>query len=277
MLAQAPDPVAAVAQFHELAKVTHLGKKAWPDPDVYEPIKTALAKFRDELKGWDLACFDATADELRAGRRGRPPLAARGREVAAAYRERKKMHGVVDFQDLLTATRDLLRDRPEVRGRLQERYRFLLIDELQDTDPVQMELVESLCGAGLAAGKLFAVGDANQSIYRFRGADVHAFLQLRDKVAAGGAAEPDPELPQPTGHSRLRQRGVRPMPDRLPRAPDGRPASQPRPLRRVPLESARERRRRGEGQRRGGPPIRSGVDRPAHRRPGPRRGGNRRS
>ena len=65
-----------------------------------------------------------------------------------------------------------------------ERYRFLLIDELQDTDPVQMELVESLCGAGLTAGKLFAVGDANQSIYRFRGADVHLFQGLRRDDAA---------------------------------------------------------------------------------------------
>ena len=75
---------------------------------------------------------------------------------------------------------------PAVRARLQERYRFLLIDELQDTDPVQMELVESLCGAGLTAGKLFAVGDANQSIYRFRGADVHCFQQLRDRMPHEG-------------------------------------------------------------------------------------------
>ncbi len=63
-LAQAPDPAAAVLEFHELAKVMHLGKKAWPDPAVYEPIKNALAKFRDELKGWDLACFDAAPEEL---------------------------------------------------------------------------------------------------------------------------------------------------------------------------------------------------------------------
>ncbi len=185
-LAEAPDLAAAVQGFHELAKVTHHGKKAWPDPAVYEPIKTALAKFRDELKGWDLTCFDAAADELApAVEVGRRWLRV-AQEAVAAYRERKRTHGVVDFQDLLMAARDLLRDRPEVRGRLQERYRFLLIDELQDTDPVQMELVESLCGAGLATGKLFAVGDANQSIYRFRGADVHGFLQLRDKMELEG-------------------------------------------------------------------------------------------
>src|SRR5262249_45537617 len=81
---------------------------------------------------------------------------------------------------------DLLRQRPEVRDRLQERYRFVLIDELQDTDPVQMEVVELLCGGGMAAGKLFAVGDASQSIYRFRGAEVSLFRALRTQVAHEG-------------------------------------------------------------------------------------------
>ena len=79
-----------------------------------------------------------------------------------------------------------VRDNAEARTRLQDRYRFLLIDELQDTDPVQMELVESLCGAELTAGKLFAVGDPSQSIYRFRGADVYLFQGLRQRMAQHG-------------------------------------------------------------------------------------------
>ncbi|HVS35828.1 MAG TPA: UvrD-helicase domain-containing protein, partial [Gemmataceae bacterium] len=185
-LGAAPDLGAAMKELHELAKVGHLGKKAWPDPAVYEPIRDALADFREDLKGWDLASFDAAAEELgpavEVGRRWLHVAT----EAVEAYRERKRAHGVVDFQDLLTVARDLLRDRPEVRERLRHRYRFLLIDELQDTDPVQMELVELLCGAGLTAGKLFAVGDANQSIYRFRGADVQGFLQLRDQMPLEG-------------------------------------------------------------------------------------------
>src|SRR5439155_25761631 len=100
-------------------------------------------------------------------------------EAVRAYREVKLQRGVVDFQDLLVLARDLLRDHPEVRERLQRRFRYLLIDELQDTDPVQMELVENLCGAGLTEGKLFTVGDSKQAIYRFRGADVHLFQDLR--------------------------------------------------------------------------------------------------
>src|SRR5260370_42453978 len=107
-------------------------------------------------------------------------------EVIREYTARKRSHGVVDFQDLLLLTRDLLRDNADVRARLQERCRYLLIDELQDIDPVQMELVEALCGGGLTAGKLFAVGDANQSIYRFRGADVSLFEALRGRVSHEG-------------------------------------------------------------------------------------------
>jgi ATP-dependent helicase/nuclease subunit A len=62
----------------------------------------------------------------------------------------------------------------------------LLIDEQQDTDPVQMQLVEHLCGGGLTAGKLFAVGDHSQSIYRFRGANVGLFRDLRSQVPHEG-------------------------------------------------------------------------------------------
>src|SRR5262249_44271883 len=107
-------------------------------------------------------------------------------EVVRVYRQRKQAHGVLDFQDLLVLARDLLRDRPEVRARLQDRFRFVLIDELQDTDPVQMELVELLCGAGLTAGKLFAVGDHKQSIYRFRGAEMALFQELGRNVPLEG-------------------------------------------------------------------------------------------
>ena len=53
--------------------------------------------------------------------------------------------------------------------------RLLLVDEFQDTDPLQVELVKALCDDGLLRGKLFFVGDYKQSIYRFRGADPHVF------------------------------------------------------------------------------------------------------
>jgi ATP-dependent helicase/nuclease subunit A len=189
-LADAPDLEAAVKELTEAAKVGRVGAKAWPDAAVYEQIKAALEELREELRGQRLERFEppdsapegGLEEEVETGRRFLRVAA----EVVRDYAARKRQHGVVDFQDLLLLTRDLLRDGAAVRARLQERYRFLLIDELQDTDPVQMELVEYLCGGGLTAGKLFAVGDANQSIYRFRGADVSLFQELRRRVPHDG-------------------------------------------------------------------------------------------
>jgi ATP-dependent helicase/nuclease subunit A len=185
-LAQAPDLAAAVEELTEAAKVGRHGARAWPDPDDYQEAKKALEDFRQELRGQRLEAFavppEGAAAAVEAGQR----FLRVAVEAVEAYRARKRQHGVVDFQDLLVMARDLLRDREDVRARLQERYRFLLIDELQDTDPVQMQLVESLCGGGLTAGKLFAVGDANQSIYRFRRADVHLFRRLRRQVPHEG-------------------------------------------------------------------------------------------
>jgi ATP-dependent helicase/nuclease subunit A len=62
----------------------------------------------------------------------------------------------------------------------------LLVDEFQDTDPLQVELVRALCDGRAADGKLFFVGDYKQSIYRFRGADPHVFRRLRDEIPARG-------------------------------------------------------------------------------------------
>jgi ATP-dependent helicase/nuclease subunit A len=185
-LADAPDLGAAVADLVEAAKVGKSGAKAWPDPIVYGAIKEAFEKFRTDLKARALESFVAAAEGLAeaAGVGGRFLRVAA--DAAATYRARKRHHGVVDFQDLLLLIRDLLRDHAQVRARLQDRYRFLLLDELQDTDPVQMELINHLCGAGLTAGKLFAVGDTNQSIYLFRGADVQQFQGLRQQVPHEG-------------------------------------------------------------------------------------------
>lgn len=112
-------------------------------------------------------------------------------EVAAAARERSD-DGGLEFHDLLVLARRLLRTSPEVRRTLHERYRHILLDEFQDTDPIQIE-VASLIAATPAEeqpehwsehpvgdGRLFFVGDPKQSIYRFRRADITLFLEARD-------------------------------------------------------------------------------------------------
>jgi ATP-dependent helicase/nuclease subunit A len=185
-LAAAPDLAAAVEELTEAAKVGRHGAKAWPNADDYQEIKKALEEFREELRGQHLEAFTTAPEDVAAAVEAGKRFLRVAAEAVQTYRERKRLNGVVDFQDLLIMARDLLHVYPDVRARLQERYRFLLIDELQDTDPVQMDLVESLCGGGLTTGKLFAVGDAKQSIYRFRGADVHLFRRLRRQVPHEG-------------------------------------------------------------------------------------------
>jgi ATP-dependent helicase/nuclease subunit A len=101
--------------------------------------------------------------------------------------------GRLQFHDLLVLARQLLRNSPDVRAALQNRYRRLLLDEFQDTDPIQVELAARIAGGrdAVAAdwrdievppGSLFVVGDPKQSIYRFRRANISTFLQARKWV-----------------------------------------------------------------------------------------------
>ncbi len=111
--------------------------------------------------------------------------------------------GLVTFDGLLVRARDLLRDHPRIREELKDRYQAILVDELQDTDPLQYEILLWLCeersrraatwrDIRLAAGKLFVVGDPKQSIYGFRGADIEAYLKVIGEVieAQGGVRYP---------------------------------------------------------------------------------------
>jgi len=79
----------------------------------------------------------------------------------------------VDFDDLLLYARELLEDTADVRKRYQALFRYLHIDEYQDTNPLQLDIVRQLCGAH---NNIAVVGDDDQAIYGFRGADVHGIL-----------------------------------------------------------------------------------------------------
>ena len=118
---------------------------------------------------------------------------------ALAARETMLRRGFVTFDGLLALARDLLRDHPAVRRAARARFRMLLVDELQDTDPRQYEIVLLLAApdasdtrdpfaVDLEPGRLFLVGDPKQSIYRFRGADYGAYRAAVDHVVARGGA-----------------------------------------------------------------------------------------
>jgi ATP-dependent helicase/nuclease subunit A len=115
--------------------------------------------------------------------------------VAAAHDRVKRRRGAVDQVDLLLQLRDLLQRNRDVRADLQARFDQILVDEFQDTDPLQAEIVLYLCEAGAAAstwrevalapGKLTVVGDPKQSIYRFRRADIEVYAEVRAIVQRG--------------------------------------------------------------------------------------------
>ena len=109
-------------------------------------------------------------------------------DAVRRYTAAKQAQGALDYLDLELGAVDLLRDHPAVAAAVRERFRHLMVDESQDINPVQAELIELIAGADGAGPRpaLFLVGDARQSIYRFRGADVHRFTALQELVARRG-------------------------------------------------------------------------------------------
>jgi ATP-dependent exoDNAse (exonuclease V) beta subunit len=113
------------------------------------------------------------------------------------YADYKRQAALLDFDDLLHHARDLLKDSETVRQALARRYPRILVDEFQDTDPLQAEILWRLAGDGnteapwqdrtIRPGALFLVGDPKQAVYRFRGADVETYL-----VAKRALAQQDP-------------------------------------------------------------------------------------
>ena len=119
------------------------------------------------------------------------------RPALDAYRDYKRSTAQLDFDDLIYSARELLRENADVRKALGKRYAHVLVDEFQDTDPMQTEIFWRLCGDPadespdadwfgfqIRPGALFLVGDPKQAIYRFRGADVAAYMRARDALLA---------------------------------------------------------------------------------------------
>ncbi|MBI2608649.1 MAG: UvrD-helicase domain-containing protein [Deltaproteobacteria bacterium] len=106
---------------------------------------------------------------------------------SAIYQDLKTEKGVLDFEDLLEKARNLLRDQKNILKEYQSQLKLMMVDEFQDTDELQKEIVELLVGG--TPIHLFVVGDPKQSIYRFRGAQVEVFSNMRDSILKNGGAE----------------------------------------------------------------------------------------
>jgi ATP-dependent exoDNAse (exonuclease V) beta subunit len=99
----------------------------------------------------------------------------------ALYNQRKRGVSGLDFADLELLTRDLFASEPSVRERYAHRFERIMVDELQDVNAVQLELIQAI-----ARGNLFVVGDALQSIYGFRHAEVELFERLGERLQRSG-------------------------------------------------------------------------------------------
>lgn len=99
--------------------------------------------------------------------------------AAAAYANRKRAANCMDYDDLLGQWARLMAEFPAQRDELAGRFRHILVDEMQDTNRIQIELVETLARAG--SKNLTAVGDDAQSIYKFRGADYDNILRFPER------------------------------------------------------------------------------------------------
>ena len=162
------------------------------DPDLWPGDLGALALGRSGAALTTDACvtYAETLERLRAAAAARIAgpyrdlldglLAGYGERYAAA----KRALSGLDFEDLELECRALLRDDDELRERYRRRFAAIMVDEFQDTNRIQLELIESI-----ASGNLFTVGDAQQSIYGFRHADVALFRDRSARLQVTGGRE----------------------------------------------------------------------------------------
>ncbi|MDE5705956.1 ATP-dependent helicase [Muribaculum sp.] len=148
------------------------------DDKVYKPatVIAAISNAKNALISPEMYMSDAgrmSADE----RAKRPALG----DIYSVYCARCRHAGAMDFDDLLYYTNVLLRDNPEIRKKYQEYFRYVLVDEYQDTNFAQHVIIRQLCEESKA---LCVVGDDAQSIYSFRGANISNILNLHKSFPA---------------------------------------------------------------------------------------------
>ncbi len=181
------NPLVLMETMEQMDKNISITQKLWPDGDLAKAALADFESFRDgivrkELKEWR---------EYRHSR-----IIAFLKPAVLFYYEQRKKNSLINFADLLLSVAKLLRKHPKVREYFQKKFTHILVDEFQDTDPIQAEMLMYLTGEELEEkdwkklsprpGSLFLVGDPKQSIYRFRRADIDTYNVVRDQILGAG-------------------------------------------------------------------------------------------
>ena len=120
--------------------------------------------------------YDSDPAILEQNKRARMPAIGK---IYVAYVQRCRQANAMDFDDLLMLTFQLFRDHEEIRQKYAGRFDYILVDEYQDTNHVQMSIVMQLCKEKM---RVCAVGDDSQSIYSFRGANIDNILNYQKQL-----------------------------------------------------------------------------------------------
>jgi DNA helicase-2/ATP-dependent DNA helicase PcrA len=145
----------------QLIEADNIDEKRWP--------ARTLASFIDDWKNRGLRPEDVPDGEAHAYANGK------GRSLYRQYQERLRALNAADFGDLLLEALTILRTQPEILAEYRERFKYMLVDEYQDTNTVQYLWLKLLAGRG---GNVCVVGDDDQSIYGWRGAEVDNILRF---------------------------------------------------------------------------------------------------
>ncbi len=160
-------------------------QKNWDSPDHAKEFKTRMAELKAKLEPFIKSHREALFFDLLTW----------ASTFVTYVEEAKRREGKLDFDDLLLLSRKLLASNEEVCRYFQKRFHYILVDEFQDTDPIQAELMWRISaqetGASwrelkLKPGKLVLVGDPKQSIYRFRRAEIDLYRATTDQLTRQG-------------------------------------------------------------------------------------------
>ena len=175
------NPQQAAEHLRSLAKVQGVTTaKDWDDKSDFEEFRDNCKAVRDLVGKGVLSVALRDVPMQKAASIGLELLQLVA-QIENRYTEIKRQRNVLEFDDLLARTQTLLTDDnyPQIQRNLARSTQLLMVDEFQDTDPLQVAIVKALRGEDWAEQGLFVVGDFKQSIYRFRGAEPRVSSELR--------------------------------------------------------------------------------------------------